>query len=236
MPDESKKSGWRYFKYLQGDIIDIGCGNDPVLPGVEQYDIIHGSGDAQFVDSLSDGRYDSVYSSHTLEHVHNPLEALLNWWRILKTGGHLVVMIPEEDLYEQHVWPPIWNDDHKKTFAIHKDKSWSPQHINVLDLIKHLPNHKLILIETLDQGYDYSLTDDGPFDQTAMPTMAEAGIGFVLKKINPSDHLDRKSSVKEPFICGDCGGEFIVTGQLDDGCFGIRCTTCKFVGKMKLNN
>lgn len=230
MPDESKKSGWRYHKYLLGDGIDIGCGNDPVLPGVRKFDIIHGDGDAQKMDSIGDESFDFVYSSHTLEHVHNPLEALLNWWRILKFNGHLVVMIPEEDLYEQSIWPPAWNDDHKRTFAIHRDKSWSPQTTNVLDLVRHLPDHKLLLIETLDANYDYSVPVGDYKDQTHQEWNAEAGIGFVLKKVA---QVPRKTTLRDVLQCPDCRGELIVAGKTKDLDWAVRCTQCKFVGKAK---
>ncbi len=48
-----------------------------------------------------------------------------HWLRVLKPGGHLVVTIPEEDLYEQGRFPSTFNLDHKWTFTIHKQKSWS---------------------------------------------------------------------------------------------------------------
>ncbi|MGH1556812.1 hypothetical protein ACRAWD_01360 [Caulobacter segnis] len=36
--------------------------------------------------------------------MRDPKEALENWLRILKPGGHLVCLIPDEDLYEQGVF------------------------------------------------------------------------------------------------------------------------------------
>lgn len=41
--------------------------------------------------------YDFVLSSHTLEHVANPLRALREWLRVLKEGGVLLLVIPHKD-------------------------------------------------------------------------------------------------------------------------------------------
>jgi SAM-dependent methyltransferase len=41
--------------------------------------------------------YDFVLSSHTLEHVANPLQALSEWTRVLKEKGLLVLVVPHRD-------------------------------------------------------------------------------------------------------------------------------------------
>lgn len=38
--------------------------------------------------------YDFVLSSHCLEHVANPLKALEEWRRIIRPGGHLLLIVP----------------------------------------------------------------------------------------------------------------------------------------------
>src|SRR5918992_182575 len=50
--------------------------------------------EATALDGIADGSYDVVLSSHTLEHVANPLRALSEWKRVLATGGHLVLAVP----------------------------------------------------------------------------------------------------------------------------------------------
>jgi hypothetical protein len=42
---------------------------------------------------------------------------------VLKPGGHLVCLVPDEDLYEQGMFPSTFNDDHKRTLTIAKKKS-----------------------------------------------------------------------------------------------------------------
>jgi SAM-dependent methyltransferase len=57
----------------------------------------------QFVCEATDLReiatqtYDFVVSSHTLEHVANPLRALEEWLRVLKDDGLLLIVVPHRD-------------------------------------------------------------------------------------------------------------------------------------------
>jgi SAM-dependent methyltransferase len=46
---------------------------------------------------IASGSYDFVLSSHTLEHIANPIQALHEWSRILKRNGTLVLVIPHRD-------------------------------------------------------------------------------------------------------------------------------------------
>jgi SAM-dependent methyltransferase len=46
---------------------------------------------------ITSGKYDFVLSSHMLEHTANPLRALDEWKRLLKSGGALVLVIPARD-------------------------------------------------------------------------------------------------------------------------------------------
>ncbi len=50
--------------------------------------------EATALDGIADGAYDVVLSSHTLEHVANPLQALSEWQRVVATGGQLVLVVP----------------------------------------------------------------------------------------------------------------------------------------------
>jgi SAM-dependent methyltransferase len=46
---------------------------------------------------IASGSYDFVLSSHTLEHIANPIRALHEWSRILKPNGTLALVIPHRD-------------------------------------------------------------------------------------------------------------------------------------------
>lgn len=47
--------------------------------------------------NIGDAAYDFVLSSHSLEHSANALRAVLEWKRVLKPGGVLLVIVPNKD-------------------------------------------------------------------------------------------------------------------------------------------
>ena len=113
--------------------------------------------------------------------MQNPHPALKNWFSLVKKGGYLVFTVPDEDLYEQGVFPSKSNPTHLWTFTIFKEKSWSPKSINILDLIGELENCRIIKVELTDTNYDYS--DKSGTDQTKGKKGAEAFIEVVVWKI-----------------------------------------------------
>jgi SAM-dependent methyltransferase len=187
-------------KYFVGNGIDIGSGTDalgnsdglgqyrqqfPLMLSCRGWDIE--DGDAQYLASIADESFDFVHSSHCLEHMHDPFVALSNWFRILKPYGHLVVTVPDEDLYEQGArvengrFYSDYNGDHKCTLTIYKppSSSWSPQSINVIDLMASLGSRaKPIKVELLDNTYQYDMIRH---DQTG--GIAECAIEFVVRKV-----------------------------------------------------
>jgi hypothetical protein len=182
MSNESTKAMARrlaegYFDILfQGRGIDIGSGNDPVTPDCVPWDIEQG--DAQVLEGIPPEHFDWVYSSHCLEHLVSPPDALRRWWQVLKPGGILLVVVPDEDLYEQGCWPSRFNSDHRWTFTIGKSSSWSPVSLNLIELVGELHDHQILWLRTCDYRYDYS---GGVWDRTQGP--AEAQIEACLRKL-----------------------------------------------------
>lgn len=89
--------------------MDLGCGPDKIkpdalgvdgraLPGVDfvTTDIYN------LPELLKDKResFDAVFSSHFLEHLPNDELALRQWAWFVKSGGHLVVYLPDDDHYD----------------------------------------------------------------------------------------------------------------------------------------
>jgi len=153
------KDGIEY-KVLQGKGIDIGPADDLVVPHAKAFDLEQG--DANKISHYVKEEHDFVYASHCLEHMHDPWDAVQEWWKIVKVGGYLFFAIPDEDLYEQGVFPSRFNPDHKATFTISKTKSWSPKSVNVLDLANSLKGGEIISLQLQDHGYDRTLTTFGP--------------------------------------------------------------------------
>jgi len=161
-----------FFKY---PAIDIGGGSDPCCQDAEIFDI--NDGDANNILAHRDkSSYMTVYSSHCLEHMFDPVRALSEWWELLKPSGHLVLVVPHEDYYEQHIWPSIFNPDHKHTFNITKT-NWSPASHNIKDMVLQLPQAHLISCEIQTDSYDKSLL----FPMNKQP---KATKGFIYRQIN----------------------------------------------------
>lgn len=142
---------------LSGRGLDIGCGDDPVRPDVQRFDREHGDA-SRVTDVISEREsFDYVFSSHCLEHLPDPAAALADWWTLVRPGGALFVVVPDEDLYEQGYWPSLFNDDHKCTFTISKQRSWSPVSRNLLDLARTLPGAERVSVRLQDHGYRRAL-------------------------------------------------------------------------------
>jgi SAM-dependent methyltransferase len=54
-------------------------------------------GEAGRLDEVPDADYDALLASHVIEHLANPLGALAEWQRVLRPGGHLLLVVPHRD-------------------------------------------------------------------------------------------------------------------------------------------
>lgn len=173
-------------RYFSGDGLDIGGKPDPLLLYRELFPLMGSvrtwdweNGDAQFLEGVADNTLGFVHSSHCLEHLADPVEGLRNWFRVVREGGYLVITVPDEDLYEQGVFPSTFNRDHKWTFTIFKTKSWSDRSINLLDIVREMgAAAEVVKIEQLAASYRFELPR---YDQTLTP-VAECGIELIIRK------------------------------------------------------
>lgn len=114
----SETAKWRHLAipFCVGRGLDIGYGGDPVVEGVETFDreLSHPShahvgnakqdhtGDAQDLSRFSDESFDYVYSSHCIEDFENTAGVLQEWVRVLKPGGYLILLFPDEQKFREH--------------------------------------------------------------------------------------------------------------------------------------
>jgi SAM-dependent methyltransferase len=155
LKESSKSKHWfsdAQRRILTGRILDIGAGDDPVTADAVVFDLPQG--DANLITAFAPESFDCVYSSHCLEHMHDPAATLANWWSLVRPGGHLFLIVPDEDLYEQGLFPSRFNNDHKSTFTLGKKRSWSPRSYNVFDLCNGLPGGRVESLLLNDIGYD----------------------------------------------------------------------------------
>jgi SAM-dependent methyltransferase len=174
-------------RYFVGNGLDIGAGDDCLSQYTEMFPLVtqvYGwdkqNGDAQYLTGVSDGTFDFTHASHCLEHMVDPEVALRNWIRATKHGGHVICTVPDEDLYEQKVFPSRWNPDHKWTFTMTKAKSWSQCSVSLLQfLAKFNDITRVMKVELLDSTYFYRCHN---VDQT-LNHVTESAIEFVLLKL-----------------------------------------------------
>ena len=173
-------------RYFVGAGVDVGGKPDPLalyqelfcqMSSVKTWD--WEDGDAQMMSGVPDNHFDFVHSSHCLEHLVDPLAGLRTWLRVVRDDGYLVITVPDEDLYEQGVFPSTYNRDHKWTFTIFKSSSWSAQSKNIIDMIRDLGEPaELVRLEQLNSTYRFTLPR---YDQTLSP-IGECGIEFIVRK------------------------------------------------------
>lgn len=161
-------------QWFVGRAIDIGSGQDslarqmgywPLLTSVDSWD--RAEGDAAELRGVTDNSYDLVYSSHCLEHVSDPQAALARWFRVTRPDGHLIVVVPDREMYERNRWPSAFNPDHKTAFTV----------AVLFEILLPVIGH-VIKIERLTEHFDPSLPTD--YDQTQ--GLAECAIEFVVRK------------------------------------------------------
>lgn len=145
-----------YDQFLSGSVLDVGCGSDLVVRHAQPFDLAQGDAN-RIAEFLPHGTaFDCVHSSHCLEHMRDVRAAVAGWWSLVRPGGYMIIVVPHEDLYEQGIWPPVFNRDHKATFRIGEGVSWSPVSYDLTSLLSQLPGAQILDIQVQDRGYDYS--------------------------------------------------------------------------------
>lgn len=125
-------------------VIDVGVGRldtfdgaDPICDWAEMHD--KDICDATTMDAYADNSFDTVYASHILEHLADPITAIQNWIRICKPNGLVFISVPHRDLYERKkTLPSKWNEDHKYFYL--PERSEPPCTFSVCDLIEIATN------------------------------------------------------------------------------------------------
>ena len=58
--------------------------------------------DAVNLSLVQNDYYDFCFSSHSLEHIANPLKAIKEWLRIIKSSGYIIIIVPEKSKCFDH--------------------------------------------------------------------------------------------------------------------------------------
>lgn len=160
--NEAAKVRWNLVPYMRGRALDLGCGPYKVFPhfvGVDNGHHDQAFGWKNRADVLVDScekltlfaseSVDCVFSSHLLEHIeyNKVTDALNEWMRVLRKGGHLCLYVPDEDEYPK-VGEKGANPDHK----------WNVNYDKVVEALEKLPyDLDMVEFEKRNQDDEYSL-------------------------------------------------------------------------------
>ena len=106
-------------KYCQGRGVDIGASDWP-LPGARA--IEDNEEENAYRINEADASLDFVFSSHTLEHLDKPWDALTEWGRVLRDDGILFLYLP-------HPACLMWKAEHLKFHLWNPDPASLEQHL-----------------------------------------------------------------------------------------------------------
>jgi SAM-dependent methyltransferase len=110
-------------RYLSGaNVLDIGYRGYfhdavPIVAQAIGIDLEYPGYDGKILPFENESQ-DAVFSSHCLEHIADYKGALREWYRVLRVGGFMIIVVPHQFLYEKrNVLPSRWNLDHKRFYT-----------------------------------------------------------------------------------------------------------------------
>lgn len=152
---DNRLSNGFYSKYMNGRGVDFGFRGSEILAqpvlknciGVE----LGTPGYNSVTLDAPDGHFDFVFSSHVFEHLPNPTLNLKDWYRLVKVGGFIVIIVPHRDLYEKRLTlPSRWNEDHRAFYT--------PSSLLAVVEVALRPNsYRVVHCRDNDDYFDYSL-------------------------------------------------------------------------------
>lgn len=156
-------------KYLSGIMLDIGSHLhfDKIHPDAIGVGLKFGANVSYLVKDVNDlsaeipelvGMCDVVFSCHMLQNYKDHDMVLFDWIRFIKTGGYLILYLPDSRMYEYHN-----NPNHKHKYRYEDFLSWMG--IN-------FPQMKIV-----DSGFDV-----GPDKYSFYIVAKKMGDGFIEKE------------------------------------------------------
>lgn len=148
----------RLVKFCRGNGLDVGCGGtncdsrfyqeNKIVPTAIGVDLAKTNltGPAHNLEWFRDETMDYIFSSHLLEHMLRLDICLIEWFRVLKSDGYLVMYLPLEGYYPS-VGSPDANRDHKHNLTPNK----------ILEILNRCElSYEIILIEQRIKDDEYS--------------------------------------------------------------------------------
>lgn len=143
-------------RYMSGKGMEIGglgyTGAESILESAQDINFSTPGYDGLHL-PFSDNSQDYLYSSHVLEHITDYKSTLKEWFRVLKIGGFMVIVVPHFALYEKKLTVPSnFNGDHRRFYSSANLLKEIEESLEINEFrIRHLREN--------DRGHDYN---DGP--------------------------------------------------------------------------
>lgn len=161
---ESHKILDKIRQYLNGAVIEIGCGDATIIDGVYGVDGREFPCVNFLTDSLYNlpkqmpekaGTFDTVFSSHVLEHLPDSYRCVIEWSEFCKSGGYFILYLPQADAYNNFENQEHFHNTDYKSFMLwitrafcgeaknFKGEQYAPPIFEVVEsgLDVDLPNH-----------------------------------------------------------------------------------------------
>lgn len=152
--NEAAKIKWELVEYTAGRGLDLGCGMFKTFPHFIGVDNGHHWGKqgvdvmvdtCERLDIFANNSMDFVFSSHLLEHITDYKAALAEWWRVIKTGGYLILYLPHKDYYP-NIGQEGANPDHKHDFLP----------VDIISAMTEINGWVMRACENRNEGNEYS--------------------------------------------------------------------------------
>lgn len=160
---EHDVGGFPWRDIFNGVGLDIGPESDP-LPGAIPFQLNDGGGD-DLTKFFPGAQFDFIHASNIAEHLLNPVVGVGSWIKLLRTGGYLIMTVPDFLLYEGGVYPSRFNQGHRSTWSMTVTSSPSRIHVKLPKWFKQFPV-EVIKCELITTNYDFSKVGDKFVDQT----------------------------------------------------------------------
>jgi SAM-dependent methyltransferase len=174
-------------KYLSGAaVLDVGYrgyadGVVPIMPAAIGVDLDYPGYDGRRL-PFPDESQDAVYSSHCLEHIADPVDAIREWFRVVKQSGYLIVVVPHQFLYEKKLRPPSrWNTDHQRFYT-------PGALLREIEAALAPNSYRLRHLADNDLGFDYGIAPDQHSAGCYEIELVVQKIARPTWRLDPGDH------------------------------------------------
>lgn len=170
--NETAKVHDRIAPFVSGRGLDLGCGpwklevpktGQDFCLGVDgaylgQASCVDVTCDVKKLDLFADESFDYVYSSHTLEDMPYPAAVLMEWWRVIKPGGRLILYLPLAKNVAKEIGCEDWENFYANKGEIganpHHEHDYFPSEIQ--ELVANCGPVEVLVDEVRGEKEEYS--------------------------------------------------------------------------------